>query len=75
MLATSRSARRQPTGRPERAASGPLTRSVQFPPLSSIQRPWASCLTISPTAGGAGLPGRMAGEKDVPSLGGGFCPP
>ena len=75
ITATSRSGKSQETARPDRFALAPLTRAVQSPPLSSIQRPWASFFTIRPTGGGGGTPPPMGGSKPAPSLGGGFCPP
>ena len=75
MMATSWSARSQPTTRPDLSALGPLTRSVQSPPLSSIHAPFASFFTISETAGGLGLAGFCGGLKELPELGGGFTPP
>src|SRR5262245_15520528 len=75
MIATSLSTRSQPTGRPESAASGPLTRSVQSPSLSSIHLPAAFFFTMRLTGGGAGLPGFCGGLKFAPSFGGGLTPP
>src|SRR5687767_13574893 len=74
MMATSRSGKSHPTGRPDCAALAPLTRFVQLPPLSSIQLA-PIFFTISPTAGGAGLPGFLGGRKFAPLLGGGLTPP
>ena len=57
------------------SAFAPLTKSVQSPLLSSIQRPTAFCLTMRPTRGGAGFAGLSGGLKLAPSFGGGFWPP
>ena len=75
MTATSWSGRSQPTGRPDIAASTPLTRLVQSAPVSSSHNPAASFFTISPTGGGLGLPAARGGSKLPPSFGGGLTPP
>src|SRR5438552_19128492 len=72
MIATSWSHTSPPTGRPDCAACGPLTISVQSWLLSSIHWPEASFFTIIPTRGGSGRIGLMCGLKCVPSLGGGL---
>jgi hypothetical protein len=75
ITAMSLSVTSQPTGRPDAAAFGPLTRSVQSPLLSSFQRPEGVFFTIRPTAGGGGFAPLIGGSKATPLFGGGFCPP